>query len=165
MRPTHERVREALDYDPETGLFTWRERVAICVQVGSVAGSRDGSYWRIKLDGKSHRAHILAWFWVTGEWPTHHIDHIDGDTLNNRFANLRDEPRNVNMQNIVAPNRNNQAGVRGVRRRPSGNWETRLTAGGRTKFIGTYPTPEEASAAYWAAKAEHHGVETYQGRL
>ena len=167
MRPTHERVREALDYDPETGLFTWLVRTSIRIMAGDVAGCPTQSgYWRIGLDGHDYQAHVLAWFWVHGEWPTNDIDHIDGDGLNNRLDNLRDVPRNVNMHNVVAPYQNNTSGYRGASfHRQSGKWRASIGVNGKRVHLGLFDTPEEAHAAYMAAKAEHNGVETYQGRL
>lgn len=164
MKATHERVLEALAYDPETGVFTWLIQASSRALVGDVAGCPSNAYWRIKLDRQPYEAHVLAWFWVTGEWPTYEVDHIDGDGLNNRFANLRDEPRSVNQRNQVAPRRDNVSGYRGVYPHGPG-WSAKIKADGRTRYLGTYLTPEEASAAYWAAKAEHHGAETYQVRL
>lgn len=164
MRPTHERVLEALAYDPETGVFTWLQRTSTKVHIGDEAGglTSDG-YRRIKLDGGWIKSHILAWFYVTGRWPTYEIDHINGLPLDNRFANLRDEPHSVNMRNMVAPNRNSTTGFRGVS--PSnGRWLARIKVHGRQHHLGVFSTPEEAHAAYLRAKAEHHGIETYQGR-
>jgi hypothetical protein len=93
---TPERLREVLHYSPETGVFVRkisRGRKA----VGSVVGTTSNIVW---IDNASYRAHRLAWFYVTGAWPTHEIDHIDGDRANNRFLNLRDVTRSVNRENL-----------------------------------------------------------------
>ena len=166
MRPTHDRVRELLDYNPETGVFTWRVQTSSRALVGDVAGWPDVDHWRVQVDRHPCKAHQLAWFWVTGAWPEHEIDHIDGNRLNNAFANLRDVPGVVNQRNQVAPRVTNTSGARGVRRGRRGNgWQARIGVDGKTRYLGQFATPEEASAAYWAAKAELHGEETYQGRL
>lgn len=168
MRPTHERVREVLSYDPETGVFTWLVRTSTRVRVGDVAGTPTSEgYWAIRLDHRLYKAHVLAWFWVSGAWPTQEIDHIDGDTLNNRFVNLRDEPKSVNQYNVVAPRCNNSSGYLGVSpHRQTGKWMAQIRPpGAKRKYLGLFDTPEAAHAAYMQAKAELHGVETYQGRL
>ncbi|HFN3771038.1 TPA: HNH endonuclease signature motif containing protein, partial [Enterobacter hormaechei] len=88
---TAEMVRELLEYDPTTGLLTWKT----CrkkVQKGSVAGSVCGNgrklYVKVRI-GRLYRAHRLIWLLVTGEWPKCHIDHVDNDGTNNRWSNLR----------------------------------------------------------------------------
>ena len=46
-------------------------------------------YLHIEIDGQDCLAHNLAWLYMTGEWPPGEIEHIDGDKLNNAWANLR----------------------------------------------------------------------------
>ena len=165
MRPTHERVREALAYDPETGVFTWLMGRGNQIRVGDVAGSpKSDGYWEIRLDGVLLRANVLAWLYMTGAWPTHEVDHIDGDPLNNAFTNLRDEPKSTNMRNIVAPRRDNTTGFRGVTKQGN-SFIAQIWVDGKQNYLGSFTTAAEAGAAYMAAKAEHHGPETYQGRL
>lgn len=85
---TVERLRELLDYDPETGVFRWKEPRRKC-RVGEVAGSlRKDGYVKIQVDGRFYQAHRLAWLCVYGVWPSA-IDHIDGNRANNAIANLR----------------------------------------------------------------------------
>lgn len=164
MPPTFDRVRELLDYDPNTGVFVWRVQRRGTNGIGSVAGTPSDGYCQIGIDRRTWKAHILAWLWMTGAWPTHEVDHINGVRDDNRWVNLRDGSNGVNMRNIVAPPKNNTSGFRGVSRH-QGGWQARLQVEGKRLRLGTYPTPEEASAAYWAAKAEYHGEETYRGRL
>ena len=73
---TAERLREALDYDSDTGLFTWRvDRYSgknkVQVSAGEVAGccNSDGYRW-VGIDSRRYTAHRLAWLWMTGRWPT-----------------------------------------------------------------------------------------------
>ena len=65
--------------------------------------------------------------------------------------------------NVVAPRKDNTSGFRGVTRNGD-RWQARIWVHSKKTHLGTYATPEEASAAYWAAKAKLHGEETYQAR-
>lgn len=111
---THSDLVRLLDYNPETGLFTWKAK-RCGTKHGSVAGSIDPShgYRRIKIDGHLYLAHRLAWFYVCGEWPAHEIDHIDRARANNRIANLRPATRSENQCNKPRYS-NNRTGAKGV---------------------------------------------------
>ena len=83
-------LREALHYDPDTGIFTWKVATASCVKVGAEAGCvKNDGYRAIGMGGKSYKAHRLAWLYVHGEWPKEQIDHINHIRTDNRMENLR----------------------------------------------------------------------------
>jgi hypothetical protein len=99
---THERLREVLIYERATGLFRWRTKISKKTIIGEIAGclTREGSGYqrvRIRIDGTLYKAHRLAWFYETGQWPEHEIDHINGDATDNRFQNLRDVTHRENQ--------------------------------------------------------------------
>ena len=154
---TAERLREVLDYDPETGVFTRLVWTSNCVRVGdAVRGCPDGDgYLRIRVDKASYQSHRLAWLWVHGEWPVHQIDHINGVKHDNRLINLRDVTQSVNTQNLKRARANNASSLLGVA--PDYyRWKSQITADGVTFHLGTFDTPEEAHQAYIGAKRLIH---------
>ncbi len=155
---TAQRLRELLHYDPETGVFTWSVRTSNRIKVGDVAGTGSGQgRWQILVDGHLFLAHRLAWFYVYGHWPTHGIDHRDGNPLNNRIENLRDVLPSVNSQNLHRPHRDNQTGLLGVLRENRRNkWLAQITVNGKRIYLGYFDSAEKASAAYLRAKEIYH---------
>ena len=153
---TIDRVREVLSYDPETGVFRWLVAVTNGVKVDQQWGAVDAAgYRRGKFGPAQVAAHRMAWFYTYGEWPTGEIDHINGLRDDNRIANLRDVDRATNMQNQRVAQKGNLSGYLGVRKNGNG-WTAHLQFEGKMRSFGTFKTPEEAHAAYLAAKRLHH---------
>ena len=155
MKLTADRLRELLHYDSETGNFT-RLVARKGHAKGEIAGCAVGRYTVIHLDGVDHYAHRLAWLYVTCEWPEETIDHIDRDTHNNRWANLREASVADQRQNSRL-SRRNTSGHKGVswdsRRR---KWVASIGRDGRRHYIGRFERLEDAVAAYVKAKGHMH---------
>lgn len=154
---TQERLKELLYYDPDTGSFYWISARPRCT-VGALAGSLDKTrgYYRVWIDGKNHKGHRLAWLYTYGVFPTHHVDHINGDKSDNRIANLREVTHAENLQNQHRAQKGSRSGVLGVYPRKNGKWRAMIQLDGRTRHLGTFDSIRGASAAYLAAKRELH---------
>jgi hypothetical protein len=86
---THARLLEVVYYDPATGVFTWRIRVAKNIPIGRRAGSVEPSGFRyVRIDRQDFLAQRLAWFYIKGEWPQKKLRHRDYHRDNNAFDNL-----------------------------------------------------------------------------
>jgi len=154
---TQEQLKELLHYDSDTGTFTWvdsRGRVAS----GDVAGSPQSmGYLSIRINGRLHLAHRLAWLYSTGEWPKYQIDHINGIRTDNRISNLRDVTANVNQQNQRRGQSGGKTGLLGVSLyKKTGKYRSEIMCFGAIKFLGYFDTAPEAHAAYVKAKREIH---------
>jgi hypothetical protein len=153
---TQQRLKELLHYDPENGVFTWKVGRGN-MKPGSLAGVLSSHGYRvISIENKPQYAHRIAWLYMNGEWPTHQIDHIDGNRSNNAFANLRDVPRAVNLQNMRRAMPFGSTGLLGAHKARNGRFTSCISADGTTKNLGAFKTPEEAHAAYLSAKRELH---------
>lgn len=146
---THDRLKEVLDYDASTGIFTWKVTLSSRAPKGKVAGSLDKlGYLRIRIDNVEYKSHRLAWFYFYGTMPTKNIDHKNGVPNDNRISNLRDCTQLENCQN------NKAKGVHYVKLR--GNWQAKIMYKRKIHHLGTFKTEEEARAAYLEAKAKLH---------
>lgn len=154
---TAERLREALHYDHETGVFTWRSRTSNRVKIGDIAGAIDlNGYRLIGVDGRLYKAHRLAWLYVYGRWPVKQIDHINGVRDDNRFANLREATSGENHQNITRRSDNTSGFIGVTWHRQNMKWMAQIRVDGRYHYLGCFNTSEEANAAYLKAKADLH---------
>lgn len=162
MNLTSERLREVLDYNPETGDFTWKETLSVRAVKGRHAGtSGDRSVVTIRIDKKHHKAHRLVWLYVYGVWPSGMIDHIDGNPANNAIANLRDCTMTENLGNSKK-RKNNTSGFKGVtysidRKHRHKPWRVALKVAGKRIRTGGFTTPEEAHEKYKELALEHFG--------
>lgn len=158
---THKRLTELLRYDATTGDFFWKVSTNPRAPVGalagkaSLAGPGERKYRTIGIDGERHRAHRLVWFYFRKRWPKKVLDHINGNSLDNRIENLRDVTQQQNAQNMHRAMRNSKSGVLGVdwvaeKRK----WRAQIRRNGKKECIGYFDSVEAAGAAYQQAKKE-----------
>jgi len=77
MIVTQAKLKEALSYNVETGVFTWNIS-KVGVKKGSRAECAGRGYVLIRINDQLYRAHRLVWLYVYGVWPNT-IDHINHD--------------------------------------------------------------------------------------
>jgi hypothetical protein len=154
-RITQQRLRELFLYEPSTGQFIRIRRTSNSTKCGEIAGYRHvRGYIYMSADGRSEKAHRLAWLYQTGEWPKLEIDHIDGNPSNNAWSNLRLATHAQNNANC-RPRAGRPPGLKGIR--PFRNrFQVRLGSGGRV-HVGTFDTLSEAQEAYKSAAIAEFG--------
>ena len=168
---TAEELRKLVSYDPETGDFTWRRRA---LRPGLERIDRGwntrlaGRAAALRLDKKGYRqigiapfsnlfAHRLAWLYVYGEWPAAELDHINGDPLDNRIANLRLADRQKNMRNQKI-RVNNTSGVKGVSYdKKSSRWYAYINVSKRMIPLGMFDLKDDAVRVRLAAEKRIFG--------
>ena len=111
---TQVKLKTYLEYTPDTGLFVWKIKLSNSIGKGSVAGSEDAyGYIQIELLGFAYKAHRLAWFYMTGEWPKDQLDHENRVRNDNRWNNLREASQTQNSQN-QSTSYNTTSGLKGA---------------------------------------------------
>ncbi len=145
---THKTLLQHIFYNPETGAFIWRNKIPIrkgWALPGDAVNAYKGHYGYgiMQVFGNAVKAHRLAWFYMTGEWPQEYIDHINGNHADNRWANLRAATKSENARNNNG-HRRRKSPYKGTYKAKNGRW-------GATISLGTFDTPEDAHAAYCRA--------------
>src|SRR3990172_3465377 len=101
-----------LSYNPDTGIFYASSgEEARMLRVGG--SKKGGEYIGVYADGKTQYAHRMAFYCMTGEWPKNHVDHINGNKLDNRWCNLREATMAQNKANEGLRS-SNTSGLKGV---------------------------------------------------
>jgi len=94
------KIKDYLNYCPNTGNFTWLCDRGTNKVKNKIAGSiHSDGYLTIQINGKSYKAHRLAWHYHYNKWPSGQIDHINGIKNDNRIENLRDVTSSENSKN------------------------------------------------------------------
>jgi len=159
---TQERLKEALQYDPDTGVFIWISKPLGIkgngIRLGSVAGSlKEDGYIRIGIDGEYFYANRLAWLYLYGEFPEAEVDHANGVRSDNRKTNLRLANIQQNRRNTKR-NSLNTSGYKGVHfSKAAKKWLATIFLNGKNRHLGCFETAEVAAAAYRKAAAFHFG--------
>lgn len=157
MSLTQARLKELLDYNPETGLVTRLVCTANRHKVGEIVGAKGArGYLQATINSKKYMLHRLIWLWVHGVWPANDVDHRDRNRANNKLGNLREATRSENNHNSSL-SKANWSGFKGVAWDKSRSlWMASIQANGESHHLGRFATAALASVAYQAAKNIYH---------
>lgn len=101
-------------------------------------------YRVVHYRGRFLKAHRVIWLLHHGQWPPDHVDHIDGDRMNNRIHNLR---LATNRENLRNQRRTNPSGWHGIHKPPRGNWQFSIRADERRHVVRGYQSAFAAAMA------------------
>lgn len=163
---TQQQLKEILNYDPETGLFTWlTDSSKGGFKAGRITNCVDAyGYGQINIKGHVYKSHRLAWLYMTGEFPDGQIDHINHQRNDNIWVNLRVVNNAINHRNRPMQH-NNTSGFVGV------SFDKKVNkflayihiSKGKRKNLGYFKEFEDAKAARIEANkqygfSENHGI-------
>ena len=157
MKMPYEYLMEFFHYDPESGKFhrthfinRLGEKYPKMVEIKAVNHS---GYLVTTYKKRLVKVHLLAHLYMTGEYPSKYVDHIDGDRMNNKWANLRvvEKVDNQRNQGVRIDNVSGRTGVYWYP--PLGKWQAQIMCNGMKYHLGYFETVDEACAARKGAEA------------
>lgn len=152
---TQEYLKSQVLYEPDTGQFYW-----LVPKRGRKLDkpiSYGVKYGGITLDGVTYQCHVLAFFYMTGRWPKELVDHEDGNSLNNRWSNLREATHAQNAANRRR-RRSTLTGVKGVAKNyRNDTWNVTVDKDGKRHSLGPFFSLREAHKAHQKLSKELFG--------
>ncbi len=146
--PNLDALFQRFTYNPETGVLHRRTRDGL-----KPIGANNGhGYLKVRVrsgtGASTALVHRVAWKMYYGREPGPVLDHIDRTPLNNRISNLREVSHLESVLNRGLFLERFQ-GFFTDKSRPG--FRVRMSIGGTTRQLGTFPTEVEARAAYLGA--------------
>jgi len=162
--PPQSFLKSILDYSPDTGIFYWKTRNDISpIQntrwTGKGAGAKNKKSIKIIFNDVQYPAHRLAWVYVYGDVLNENIqiDHRNNNCYDNRINNLREASHSQNCSNARKWAKKSLPKGVGTQTNDASKFRARIQVGKKVVHLGTFPTPEEAHAAYCEAAKTYHG--------
>ncbi len=162
-------LRAAVDYNPETGTFTWRHRDDVpnwwntkYAGKPALTTHHGNGYLSGAFNNRPLKAHRAAFAIVHGYWPDQ-VDHINGVRDDNRAVNLRPSDSTQNGRNMRRRD-DNTSGVTGVSwDKRVRKWLARIAVNQRDTPLGYFKDKADAVAARKAAERKY-GFDPMHGR-
>lgn len=143
-------------FDYKDGNLYWKKRKGKKL-AGDIAGTKSHHYWQVCINYKIYRNHRLIWIYHNGTNPNY-IDHINGETFDNRIENLRDCNLNQNLFN-KKKNKNNSSGIKGISwSKQKNRWRARILFERKEIHIGYFSDIKKAEFELKKARKQIHGL-------
>jgi hypothetical protein len=160
MKPSLEYLQTRISVDVEAGRVYWIDATKHHAPLnGKEAGSPRKSshtgkfYWHVKVDTQPLKRSHLVFLFAHGRWPGLQIDHINGESLDDRIENLREATVTQNAWNHKSRRKSSSTPM-GVRVTREGKYQARIAVNKKQIAIGTFDTPDLASQAYQQKRKE-----------
>jgi len=144
-------------FEYKEGNLYWKQRPALCLKIGSLAGTVKihDPYKRVQVCKKNLLQHRVIFFMHHGYLPEF-VDHIDGNTFNNKIENLRPATRSQNCINrkIMSSNKSGYKNVRWCK--TAKKWEVKMRVNNKNTYFGWYDDLQEAAKAAEKLRNEHY---------
>ena len=149
-------VEDVLFYfDYKNGLFYWKNPTSIRVKKGDFAQVFGQRYMHVSVNKKRYMIHKLVFFIHHGYVPEI-VDHIDGNSFNNKIENLREVDKYQNTWNAKV-RKHSKTGLKGVTFHPQTNkFRARIRCKNKIYSLGLFTTKEDAHQAYCNASLIFH---------
>jgi len=148
--------------DKATGKLFWKNVSKYHIgltgkEAGGPCESRNKkSYWVVSVNGKKYKRGRIVFYMVNGFWPSPCIDHINGQSLDDRPQNLRQATLTENAWNHKTRKRRINLPM-GVRSLASGKYQARISYKGKQIHLGAYSSPQEAADVYMKERKSLYG--------
>lgn len=147
----------------ETRTREWKCKIWNSAWAGKATGSKKSQgYLCVGLVPHGRlSAHRIAWAIHYGVWPKGEVDHINGDTSDNRIKNLRAVSTSENSKN-KSKYRNNTSGITGVSyHKGIRQWTAGIRVDGKRIHLGAFDEKEDAILARMNGEKEYEFHENH----
>jgi hypothetical protein len=156
-------TRELIDhlFNYRDGKFFWKNpskyhNNLIGKEAGTIGLINKKPYVSIQIDGKKIKRSRLIFFYIHGKFPEPCVDHINGDSIDDRPENLRQASWSQNAWNIKKMKKSTNLPM-GIRTDKNGRFVARIAKYKKTFTLGTFETLEEAHQVYMGKRRELYG--------
>ena len=144
-------------FEYRDGDLYWRKSPNKKVKEGSLVKiNPKNEYTQVTLHGEKWSVHRLIYLIHYGEFYGN-LDHIDGNSRNNKIGNLRMASYSENNINRKTP-KSNTSGFKGVYFcKQTSKWRSSISSNGNRLRLGRFDNLEDAVNAYEKAAEKVHG--------